>query len=312
LAKAAELSRKITIDVDVVPEPSSSTLQKTGEPKLKTDATRKAPEPKLKTDSPLKTRGPKLKTDFPLKTGGPTVKTDSALLQLLMSQSQNVNRDAPRTSLKSDSPTLKTDAVPAPEGDSSTSKTLETDSATLKTDAPRSLKTDTPRLEIHAPKSPELKTDAQKPLKADSPKVKADAPKLKINSKTTSPRLKAASKIDSPKLKTASPKVKQGGQKPKIDSATKAVPTECRAIQIDQRNPKKPGSMSWSRYEDYKAATTTDEFLELGGTRADLVFDSTRGYVTFVDDENDPIKRDQAIVFEGANPVTQGTPEFSR
>ena len=46
------------------------------------------------------------------------------------------------------------------------------------------------------------------------------------------------------------------------------------------RNPKLAGSKSYERYERYKAATTYDEFLRLGGSRADFVNDRERGHIT--------------------------------
>ena len=39
---------------------------------------------------------------------------------------------------------------------------------------------------------------------------------------------------------------------------------------VDQANPKKPGTACNLRYEAYKSATTVAEFLEKGGTPADL------------------------------------------
>ena len=51
------------------------------------------------------------------------------------------------------------------------------------------------------------------------------------------------------------------------------------AITVQQRNPKKPGSASHRRYENYKRARTRDKFLALGGSAADLNHDSRKGFV---------------------------------
>ena len=40
---------------------------------------------------------------------------------------------------------------------------------------------------------------------------------------------------------------------------------------------------SWVRYEAYKSATTVAEFLEKGGTPADLTHDVGKGFVWYVD-----------------------------
>ena len=52
-------------------------------------------------------------------------------------------------------------------------------------------------------------------------------------------------------------------------------------IAVVQKNPKR--GASGERFEKYMAATTADEFLELGGTRADLKYDIARGWVTVLD-----------------------------
>mmetsp|Transcript_7548 Transcript_7548/g.11310 ORF Transcript_7548/g.11310 Transcript_7548/m.11310 type:complete len:172 (+) Transcript_7548:3175-3690(+) len=60
-------------------------------------------------------------------------------------------------------------------------------------------------------------------------------------------------------------------------------------------NPKRPGTASYERYEKYKQATSVKNFLNLGGTLADLRFDHSRGYLNIpiylVQDEvnNDPV-----------------------
>lgn len=50
-------------------------------------------------------------------------------------------------------------------------------------------------------------------------------------------------------------------------------------IALDQTNPKLEGSKSWARYEAYKFAGTIGEFVNCGGTRADLANDFSRGYL---------------------------------
>ena len=50
------------------------------------------------------------------------------------------------------------------------------------------------------------------------------------------------------------------------------------AISYAQSNPKREGSKSHALYEEYKAAATCAQALELGARRADLQFDLARGY----------------------------------
>ena len=52
-------------------------------------------------------------------------------------------------------------------------------------------------------------------------------------------------------------------------------------IAVVQKNPKR--GASGERFDKYMAATTAAEFLELGGTRADLKYDIARGWVTVLD-----------------------------
>ena len=58
---------------------------------------------------------------------------------------------------------------------------------------------------------------------------------------------------------------------------------DSRAIACLQENPKKDQSKSWVRYEAYKSATTVAEFLEKGGTPADLTHDVGKGFVWYLD-----------------------------
>ena len=52
-------------------------------------------------------------------------------------------------------------------------------------------------------------------------------------------------------------------------------------IAVVQKNPKR--GASGKRFDKYMAATNAAEFLELGGTRADLKYDIARGWVTVLD-----------------------------
>ena len=50
-------------------------------------------------------------------------------------------------------------------------------------------------------------------------------------------------------------------------------------LDYQRANPKKADSKSWARYERYKAARDAAHFLDLGGTRADLLYDFRHGFV---------------------------------
>ena len=50
-------------------------------------------------------------------------------------------------------------------------------------------------------------------------------------------------------------------------------------ISFNQENPKRDGSISKERYENYKSSTTYNEFKEQGGNGADITFDFDRGYL---------------------------------
>ena len=62
----------------------------------------------------------------------------------------------------------------------------------------------------------------------------------------------------------------------------KAVPiplTDVTPIRFQQANPKKVGSKSYGRYELYKKSRSVKTALEAGATRADIKWDSQRGYL---------------------------------
>ena len=59
-------------------------------------------------------------------------------------------------------------------------------------------------------------------------------------------------------------------------------------IEVQQENPKKPGSLSFERYEAYKAARTLEEMLSLGGVRGDFKHDVNKGFITVVTGHRQP------------------------
>ena len=74
-------------------------------------------------------------------------------------------------------------------------------------------------------------------------------------------------------------------KKPRWMDASDLLLNDAR-IAVRQDNPKKAGSKSALRYDAYKAATTASEFLRLGGSKADLAHDCTKGFVTVLDDDD--------------------------
>ena len=87
--------------------------------------------------------------------------------------------------------------------------------------------------------------------------------------------------------KKARPEKAPAASKPtaKKASATgedaKSLVARAAPIAVAQKNPKR--GASGERFGKYMAATTAKEFLELGGTRADLKYDIARGWVTVLD-----------------------------
>lgn len=47
-----------------------------------------------------------------------------------------------------------------------------------------------------------------------------------------------------------------------------------------KKNPKREGSKAHARFSKYMAAKTVAEYIELGGTKADLKYDEQKGFIT--------------------------------
>lgn len=58
--------------------------------------------------------------------------------------------------------------------------------------------------------------------------------------------------------------------------------TEATRIKVVTENPKRKGSQAHSRFAKYMRAKTVGEYLKLGGTPADLRYDTNKGFVEFV------------------------------
>mmetsp|Transcript_70111 Transcript_70111/g.198737 ORF Transcript_70111/g.198737 Transcript_70111/m.198737 type:complete len:285 (+) Transcript_70111:2-856(+) len=54
------------------------------------------------------------------------------------------------------------------------------------------------------------------------------------------------------------------------------------AIEFNQCNPKKAGSLAYDRYEKYKLAHTFNEALQLGACKGDLAYDKKKGFLKVV------------------------------
>jgi len=82
----------------------------------------------------------------------------------------------------------------------------------------------------------------------------------------------------SPKAKKAAAKAsgKEEGAKPKAQADSSK-----QKLAFVQENPKQPGSLAYTRYQKYKKATTVEEFYKLGGTRVDLAYDASRGFLKY-------------------------------
>jgi len=118
----------------------------------------------------------------------------------------------------------------------------------------------------------------------------------------------------SPPKADAEKKTPRDEPEPKSDrKESPKKPPPSRSIRVLQENPKRRDSKSWTRYEAYKVATTTTEYLALGGTRADLAYDSARGFVEYVDAPPvaESADRDE-IHFAQANPHQPGTAAYDR
>ena len=48
-----------------------------------------------------------------------------------------------------------------------------------------------------------------------------------------------------------------------------------------QANPKRPSGKAHARFASYMGKATVAEYLEAGGTMADLKYDNAKGYITF-------------------------------
>ena len=93
------------------------------------------------------------------------------------------------------------------------------------------------------------------------------------------PRKKARPEKAPAKAPAAKPTAKKKASATGEDA--KSLVDRAAPIAVVQKNPKR--GASGERFGKYMAATTAKEFLELGGTRADLKYDIARGWVTVLD-----------------------------
>ena len=91
------------------------------------------------------------------------------------------------------------------------------------------------------------------------------------------PRKKARPEKSPAKAPAAKPTKKASA----TEEDAKSLVARTAPIAVVQKNPKR--GASGKRFEKYMAATNANEFIQLGGTRADLKYDIARGWVTVLD-----------------------------
>lgn len=95
---------------------------------------------------------------------------------------------------------------------------------------------------------------------------------------------KSAAKVEEPKAakkpakKAATPTVEKDEETSGRGRAKKYTP-EMKIKLLVKENPKREGSAAHGRYEIYRDVKTVGEFLEQGGTGADLTYDSRAGNI---------------------------------
>ena len=92
------------------------------------------------------------------------------------------------------------------------------------------------------------------------------------------PRKKARPEKAPAKAPAAKPTKKEASA---TGEDAKSLVDRAAPIAVVQKNPKR--GASGKRFEKYMAATNANEFIQLGGTRADLKYDIARGWVTVLD-----------------------------
>ena len=93
------------------------------------------------------------------------------------------------------------------------------------------------------------------------------------------PRKKARPEKSPAKAPAAKPTAKKKASATGEDA--KSLVDRAAPIAVVQKNPKR--GASGERFRNYMAATNAAEFIQLGGTRADLKYDIARGWVTVLD-----------------------------
>lgn len=92
----------------------------------------------------------------------------------------------------------------------------------------------------------------------------------------------APKKVESPKAgkaaptKVAAPKQEKTPREPK----TAAGPDNREITLLSKENPKREGSASFDRYALYKNGMKVDQFIEAGGTYADIKYDEKKGFIS--------------------------------
>jgi hypothetical protein len=97
-------------------------------------------------------------------------------------------------------------------------------------------------------------------------------------------------------------------EKPPLTEDARSLVDRAAPIEVLQDNPKKGESAK--RFRKYMAATNAAEFIQLGGTRADLKYDIARGWVTVTDRAPPPAREKKAKQERGELVFEQNIPKL--
>lgn len=120
------------------------------------------------------------------------------------------------------------------------------------------------------------KTTATKaPKKGDAEALKAAAASAPVGGKAKGGKA-AAAPAEAPKKRgnpEALAKARAAG------NADREARRKLKITLVEKKNPKKPSSGAFHQYEKYKTCKTVGDFLDAGGTSADLNYDSKKGFI---------------------------------
>lgn len=113
--------------------------------------------------------------------------------------------------------------------------------------------------------------------RAGAPENQEVKPTKKAKKAKPSPTAQGAPMSTTPESTTPGTETAEKAARPRV---SKNFPVHAEILVLSEKNPKRPSSKAYQRFDLYKTGMTVGDFIKAGGTYGDLAWDADRKFIS--------------------------------